>query len=281
MITFECLLNHNQSMETKILFSAILVSFLFTNSFAQKGIVKIQIGYGIPLTNSLAGQSTQASSTSTTYTGVYGTYGSGLRLEAGYIRPLSSHLSLEMDVTYLIGKSINLTYTTPNASQSQASSSLFYEISPLLRVNLGGNKIKPYAAIGPVFGIGTVTSNNLSNNPGAINASEIQRKYSGSLAIGAKSVVGAELTQGRFIFYAQIAVIAMSYAPAKSEYTKYTLNGTDQLSMLTISQKQSVYKNSVTTTNNSSPDPNQPTEQLKFYLPFSNISMNVGVMFKF
>jgi len=265
----------------KILFMSILASLFFISSFGQKSIVKLQIGYGIPLTNTLATQSIQATSTSATYTGVYGNYGSGLRLEAGFIRPISSRLYLELDATYLIGKSINSTYTSPGNTQSQSSSSLFYEISPLLRVGLGGDKVKPYAAIGPVFGFGTITANNISSTSGTtINASEVERKYNGSSAIGAKSVVGAELTQGRFIFYAQITMIAMSYAPSKSEYTKYTLNGTDQLSSLTINQKQSVYKSSVTETNNP-PNPNQPSEELKFYLLFSNISMNVGVMFKF
>ncbi len=59
--------------------------------------------------------------------------------------------------------------------------------------------------------------------------------YNGSASLGAKSVVGAELT--RFIFYSQISLIAMSYAPSKSEYTKYTQNGVDQLGRMTIYQK--------------------------------------------
>jgi hypothetical protein len=214
------------------------------------------------------------------YTGVYGSYGSGIRLEGGYIRPVNTHLAVELDASYLFGKSINASYASQNNAQHQSSSSHFYEISPLLRVNFGGKKVKPYAALGPVFGFGNLTSDNTSNNGGAANGSEIQRKYSGSSAIGTKSAVGAELTQGRFIFYAQITMIAMSYAPGKSEYTKYTLNGVDQLGMMTISQKQSVYKSNFTSTTNS-PDPNQPSEDLKFYLPFNSISLNVGVMFKF
>ncbi|HZX74995.1 MAG TPA: hypothetical protein VFE57_11270 [Cyclobacteriaceae bacterium] len=264
----------------KILFLSFLALLFFTNCLGQKNIVKVQIGYGIPLTNTLVAQNTQSNSTSTTYSGVYDTYGSGFRLEVGYIRPLNTHLSLEMDGAYLMGKSIHSTYNATGTTQSQSNSSLFYEISPLLRVNLGGNKVKPYAAIGPIVGFGTITANNSSNSSNTTNTSEVQRKYSGSAAIGAKSVVGAELTQGRFVFYTQITMIAMSYAPGKSEYTKYTLNGTDQLSMLTVSQKQTAYKSSLTVTS-AQPDPNQPSEQLKFYLPFSNISLNVGVMFKF
>ncbi len=269
----------DQPMKMKFLFTAILALLFSCSCFSQKSMLKLQIGYGIPLTSTQATQNVQSTSSSTTYTGVYGNYGSGLSLEAGYIQPLSSHLYLELDATYLIGKSINSTYTSSSTTQRQSASSLFYEVSPLLRVSLGGDKIRPYAAVGPVVGFGAVTANNISSNSNTINASENERKYNGSAAIGAKSVVGAELTQGRFIFYAQITMIAMSYAPSKSEYTKYTLNGVDQLSNLTINQKQSVYNSSVTVTNNP-PDPNQPSEQLKFYLAFSSISMNVGMMFR-
>jgi hypothetical protein len=268
-------------MKTKILFTAILALLFSNGCFSQKSILKLQVGYGIPLVNdSQFPTSIQLNSSSTTYTSVYGSYGSGLRFEVGYIRPLSTHLALEIDATYLSGKAISSTYNSSTTFQSQTSSARFYEISPMLRVNLGGDKVKPYGAIGPVIGFGTTTADYVLSRTGATNAKETQVRYSGSAAIGAKSVVGVELTQGKFIFYAQITMIAMSYAPTKSEYTKYTLNGTDQLSQLTISQKQFVYKGSVTVTGNS-PDPSKPTEQLKFYLPFSNISMDVGVMFKF
>jgi len=267
-------------MKSKMVSALILGLLIFTNGFSQKSIIKLQIGYGLPLTNSLASVSTQVAASSTMYTGVYGSYGSGLKLEGGYIRPFNAHLSVELDVSYLFGKPINASYTSQNNYQHQSSSSHFYEISPLLRINLGGSKVKPYAALGPVVGFGNLTYDNTSNNGGTANGSEVQRKYSGSTAIGAKSAVGVELTQGKFIFYGQITMIAMSYAPGKSEYTKYTLNGVDQLAMMTISQKQSVYKSSFASTTNS-PDPNQPSEDLKFYVPFSSISLNVGVMFKF
>ncbi len=197
--------------------------FFFTRSFGQKSIFKLQIGYGIPLTNTLITQSAQGNTTSTTYTGVYGSYGSGLRLEGGYIRPLNTHLSLEIDIAYLIGKSINSSFSFQNNSEQQTNSSHLYEFSPLLGVNLGGSKVKPYAAIGPIVGIGNLIIDYTSNG------TVIQRKYSGSASIGAKSVVGAAFTEGRFIFYSQISLIAMSYAPSQSEYTKYTQNGVDQL----------------------------------------------------
>jgi len=266
-----------------ILLTLIPVLFFFINSFGQKNMVKFQIGYGLPLTptHSLIGPTTQINATTTTSTGAYGSYGSGLRLEAGYIRALSEHIYLEMDFTYLIGKPIKSTYSGNGVMRDQSSASSFYEFSPLLRVNIGGNKIKPYAAIDPVFGMGTINETYKITFTGTTNSSEVQQEYGGSLAVGAKSAVGAELTQGKFTFYTQLTLIAMSYSPNKAEYTKYTYNGTDQLSTLTTSQIKTVYKNSVTTANNGGNDPNKPTEELKFFIPYSNISLNCGVMFKF
>jgi hypothetical protein len=263
-------------MKNKIAFTVVLVGLFFTHSFAQKSIVKLQIGYGIPLANDLLANSAATNSAgSTTYTGVYGSYGSGVRIEGGYIYLLNTHLSLELDGAYLIGKQVNATYTSPSFSQTQSSASHFYEVSPLLRMNLGGTKVKPYAAVGPVFGFGNIVSSYFS---GGTNGSDVERQYTGSGAVGAKSVVGTEFTQGRFIFYAQVTMINMNYGPSKSEYTRYSLGGVDQLVNMTISQKQVVYKRTATT--GGTQDPNQPTEQLKFYTPLNSISMNVGVMFK-
>lgn len=259
--------------------AAILLSSI--NSFSQKGMVKFQVGYGLPLTSthSLAGSSTVVNGSTTTFTGAYGSYGSGLRLEAGYIHPFNERLHLEMDITYLFGKPIESTYKGSGSTQSQSSSSRFYEFSPLLRVNLGGNKIKPYAAIGPVFGLGTITDTYKASSTSGTNSGEAQVEYTGSVAIGAKSAVGAEFTQGKFVFYAQLTLIGMSYSPDKSEVTKYIFNGTDQLPSFTTADKQTVYRNSYTVANGG-PDPNKPKEELKIFIPYSNVSLNVGVMFK-
>src|SRR5579872_5490433 len=155
MTTFESLSSDfkHPMVKNKIVIAAILPLLLFfTNGFAQKGIIKLQIGYGMPLTNTLISQNIQGNSTGTTYSGVYGSYGSGLRLEGGYIRPLNTNLSLELDFAYLIGKSINSTYSIPNNAQQQSNSSHLYEFSPLFRVKLGGSKVRPYAAVGPIVG---------------------------------------------------------------------------------------------------------------------------------
>jgi len=269
----------------KTILQALMILLFSINSFGQKNIVKFQIGYGLPLTSthSLIGPNTQVNATTTTVTGAYGSYGSGLRLEAGYIHAFNERLHLEVDLTYLLGKPIESTYNNSNgngSTQKQSSSSRFYEFSPLLRVNLGGSKIKPYAAIGPVFGMGTITDTYKASSSGGANSGEAEIEYSGSVAIGAKSAVGAEFTQGKFIFYAQLTLIGMSYSPDKSEVTKYTYNGTNQLPSMTVSEKQTVYKNSYSVANNVSTDHTKPKEDLKIFIPYSNISLNFGVMFK-
>jgi hypothetical protein len=268
-----------KQMKKRIVFSISLALTVLGNGFAQKSIVKLQVGYGFPLSSMLITENVQASASSTNYKGVYGSYGSGFQVEAGYIRPLNKNLSIEMDFSYLIGKTYNSSNNTGNNLQNQSTSSHFYGISPLLRVSFGGTKIRPYGAVGPVVGFGNLLVDYAFTNGSSVSGNEIQHRYSGSQAIGAKTAIGAEFTEGRFVFYAQLTATAISYAPSKSEYTKYTLNGVDQLAMLTTSQKQIVYKSSITSTG--AQDPNQPTEQIKFFIPFSSISLSAGVMFKF
>src|SRR5258706_6756921 len=172
-------------MKNKIVLTAVLALVNFTNGFGQKNMVKLQIGYGVPLTNSLLANNAVSNNSGATYTGVYGSYGSGVRIEGGYIYLLNTHLSLELDGAYLIGRQVKATFTSPNGSQTQSSASHFFEVSPLLRVMLGGTKIKPYSALGPVFGFGNLVSTYFS---GGSNGSDVERQFTGSVAVGAKSV---------------------------------------------------------------------------------------------
>jgi len=63
-------------------------------------------------------------------------------------------------------------------------------------------------ALGPVFGFGNLVSTYFS---GGSNGSDVERQF--TVCGGrAKSVIGAEFTQGRFIFYAQVTMITSNYS---------------------------------------------------------------------
>ncbi len=96
-------------MNNKIVFAAVLALLTFAQGFAQKSMVKLQIGYGIPLANTLLSNNVASNSNNNMVCMVryvYGSYGSGLIYLNCYI--------LE---AYLIFKMMNALYTSPNGSQ--------------------------------------------------------------------------------------------------------------------------------------------------------------------
>jgi hypothetical protein len=259
-------------------FLLLLAVFTFINAQAQNNAIKFQVGYGIPLVNSALSVDMGLQANKVNSSVVKGSYGSGLQLEVGYVRSLSKMVSLQFDAAYLLGKEIDLNTKDPKAlyGGSISSYSRFLQVSPQLRATFGANKIRPYASVGPVVGIGSIYKKSLLTPDGpSVDSEEV---FTGSIAIGAKTSLGMEMEQGKFIFYAQLSMVNMNYAPTKSEFTKYVKGGSDVLGKLTISEKQTDYKDSFT---QGTQDPNQPTTDLTQYYPLNSLSLSMGVMYKF
>jgi hypothetical protein len=251
--------------------------FVFITSQAQNNAIKFQIGYGLPLVkSSLSTSLTAQQNGATNFSVVNGSYRSGLQLEAGYVRSLSGLVSIQFDVTYLVGKEVNSTNKYLTYTDQYSSYSRFLQFSPQLRITFGGSKLRPYASIGPTIGYGKIYKKSHYNNDGPIIDSE--EVFNGSAAIGAKTSLGLEMNLGKFIFYTQLSMVNMNYAPAKSKITQYRSDGNDALGTLTVSQKQIEYKdNFIRGTQN----PDQPSASFKQYYPFNSLGLHVGIMYKF
>jgi Outer membrane protein beta-barrel domain len=250
--------------------------------FAQKSFVKFQVGYAFPIVNERlttnTSQTFSASSSASTTSGIYGSYGNGVQFEVGYEYEFSEKLSFQLDALYLLGNDVksNLFFSNngANFSQNQSINSRFYEIAPLVKFNLLSDKsVSPYVVIGPTVGFGNFS--NSVTTPGSIPSQneEYLRSYSGPLAIGAKSGLGVKFTKGTIGLYAQVTLISLSFSPSSSEITRYSVGGVDNLKNLTVRQKQTVYKEN---TSSSNPDTTKPFEALKFYFPLSSVSFNIG-----
>lgn len=269
--------------------SLLLALSIFSLSalLAQSNAVKIQIGYGLPLAGQTVGDRSvqDYSGASPTYTRSFtkGSFGSGTQIGVGYARSISGLLSVQLDATYLIGKSydtyqfdqINSGTHNPSAVSNQAN---FFQISPQIRAKFGDGKFSPYAAIGPIIGFGKMYEKGYYGDYDSTPYS-YELTYSGSASVGAKTTVGLEMTQGKLGYFAQITMINMNYAPTKGVYTKYILGGQDNLPNMTTNQKEFSYVDSYD--QYAQQDPNQPQKQSKQYLPFSSLSLNFGVMYRF
>jgi hypothetical protein len=257
-------------MNHKIALLFILAFILVTNCFGQRSSVRFQLGYGVPLSKTSLFNYYYVSGN--TASGFYGSYGKGYRLEGAYNYSLNETVSFELDAAYLIGSKMSFPIAGSTTNSIVSASASFGEISPLVKFSFTKSKLAPFIGVGPLIGFGSFVSEFHSNT------TVQDQTFKGSVAVGAKTVLGLLLSKGKLSYYAQLSLIYLNYSPSKSEITKDVVNGTDRLSGLSVSQKQFVYTSSYTV---ATQNPNLPTPQIKFYTPFNSVGVDFGVMYKF
>ncbi len=163
-------------------------------------------------------------------------------------------------------------------------------ISPSVIIAVGEGAIQPYAKAGLAFGtMGRLTEIDSYSN--GYDNFETTTVSEGGLAIGFCSAAGIK-TQGgslsffgeneennKMTFFAEIAMINQTWAPTKSIVTKFTVNKTDQLSTLTLYEKETDFVDSYTEA--TAPDLNAVRQSTKNYLPMSSFGIYAGVRFTF
>jgi len=76
-------------------------------------------------------------------------------------------------------------------------------------------------------------------------------------------------------------MINLSYAPTKGEYTKYSIDGADQLPSMTTSQKEEEYVDSIDRTSSDTPSDSTPSQYLKTPYSFGSLGLKFGLRFQF
>lgn len=139
-----------------------------------------------------------------------------------------------------------------------------------------------YMAIGPSVAVGTrLRQENESNDthypPFGTPTTSISEQtvlYTGRLAWGAFGAVGyTHQGKGRMGWFAEMNCTAQSWAPMRSEVTKYTIDGIDYLDNLDTSERETEYVESYTTSN----DPNEARKAVLMHLPMSSFGLRAGI----
>ena len=255
--------------------------------FAQESYFKFSMGYGLPSGSQLLAEKSSFTTSSTgsmysTAKGVYGSYGSGLALDASFGRMFSSHFGLDLNLLYLPGKkydgSDSYTYpnydgTTGRISSSTSSYARALLFSPTLVVAGGEGNVRPYAKIGFAVGTAKILSEYGSRYTPVGStpvASETKTELSGGLSFGFKGGAGLDFgVSKRVSFFTELMFTSMSYYPKRGEVTENKINGVSQPATPIVTFKeQTTYNN-----NNSNPG----TEQLRYSVPLGSLCMNVGL----
>lgn len=276
----------------KVALSLLCMIALTSMSSAQKLAFRIGGGYGLPLATQSIGQNdistynvqTQEFTNSTKV--VTASFGSGVNGNIGVTYMFSKFLGADINFQYLAGKK----YTTLDQTKYSGGITALDEtrqtihgtavfINPALIITPGAGSKVPYGRFGVVIGKPKIKGEETFYNDGdGLETEEREWEYSGGTAFGLQGALGLNwMISNNFDIFAEVNVISMTYYPGEYNLTKYVRNDNDQLENVAMYNKKTIFKKEVK--NESEPSGDEPREELRQGLPFSSISLQLGVKF--
>jgi hypothetical protein len=273
----------------KYAFLLAFSTFLTLSVSAQKFYVGVQGGYSYATNSGQLGLTNSEESDNTIKIEmIKGGLGQGFNtaLTLGY--SLSDVVAIELGANYVFNSSeVTDNYSSEFSSGNSTSviAAQMIQVAPKVVFNLNSeSKFNPYLKVGATLGIGKITSTTESTDISNFGSqtfefsSEDEFEITGGLAFGFNAGIGGNYAiNDRISIFSELNLLSMSYAPTKGEVTKYELDGNDELSNLSTSEKETIFVDEIEYDFNGSQNENEPAEQLKMYLPFNNISLNVGL----
>lgn len=223
-------------------------------------------------------------------------FGSGATFSFGIGTEISDYLSLELTGFYAATNKLEFKtterYDFPagkyyfgfNAVHTYKGSEIGF--IPAIKVHSDGKKITPYAKLGILVALvdltydydGTYMTDHPEYYP--FGDESYTYKMKRNVNIGANVAVGVDFyLADKLSVFIEANGNFVNYIPTKAEYTKYILNGDDELSSFTIHEKESVYVKRFTSAEND--DITEPEKKLKISLPFSTLGLQAGIRFNF
>ncbi|PKP17478.1 MAG: hypothetical protein CVU06_13120 [Bacteroidetes bacterium HGW-Bacteroidetes-22] len=168
--------------------------------------------------------------------------------------------------------------------EQSTGSALF--INPALVIRSETGKIKPYMKLGALLMFSTFESDitlngstNITNyypTFGAYQKFEFETDPSLGVDFGLGTTL--TLTDGLSAF-GEIDFQYIKTWPTKRTMVEYTEQGSDKLSSLTVSERETEFTDEYST--NWNDNPNQPSKDLKSSVTFNSLSINAGIIYNF
>lgn len=208
--------------------------------------------------------------------------GFNVNLGAGYM--FNKNIGVQMNVKDFFGlpikQSINNFYNGASNFRtiSYRYSGMMLQVIPSVVLDLGLDKIDPYARFGLSIGAFTQVTNKITEVRNS-NTSNFVGKYSGNIPLGYSAALGVKFNLNDHLsLFGEFDCNGINYSPKKYKLTTYTENSVDKLSTLSLRQTETDFVKSYDASQSSAGSPRQ---QLRQTFPFSNFEINIGATFRF
>ena len=259
-----------------------VISLFANNLFAQGAYVNINTGYGFNMSsqnlynfdfyNYTTGDDSFFAEQVNVSLGKGFNFGGAI----GYM--FNKNIGVELGVSYLLGDEANAQDDNAGEIYDFSISSNMLRINPSLVIASGFEKVVPYAKFGLIIGSGSVMYEVVFNE----GMSERNWIFDGGIGLGLSSGIGAAFNVSENMsFFTELNMVNLSYAPTEGELTVATIDGTDILPSLSISEKEIEFVDSYTFNYDNLPADSQPDKELKQKMPFGSFGINIGLKIGF
>lgn len=269
----------------KILCSlALSVSLLAitTHSAWSQLSIRPEIGYQFSLAGGQLGDSKfgYSNTTSTSVTGVYGSWGQGLAFGLALDYKFCPCFTLELGGRYWDGAQVS------NSDVSSGASDVLDANLNLFVLSLGDyydfccdGSFDPYLGFGVDMGVGgSIKSTETTTTLGV---SEVgTATTTASLPIGGYAEFGAKYhLSSHLSIFGELRYDALSLVANKKVVNSFSVNGVSQLSNLPLEETETDYVKSIPSSY--SPSPTSPTQAIAPVAPASAWGINIGIVYNF
>jgi hypothetical protein len=261
--------------------------FMGANTFAQGLYINAGAGYGFPAACYLMEENNNRSYDGESSVNNWeivkgsGSFGKGIQpgIIIGYM--FNQNLGAELGISYLLGGKIVSTdeyHSVPYTwIEETTMSAKMLRFTPALKMTVGNGKIKAYMRAGLIIGAAGRIKSEYKYTSSSSYIEEGEAETTGDISLGFSGALGTDFMLSDNIgIFAEMGIITQSWAPKKSEITKFTMDGQDALDNLTTNDREVEFVESYSFDSNNI-DMDSPTQQLKMFFPFSSFGINVGL----
>jgi opacity protein-like surface antigen len=270
----------------KSLMILLCASLNFTAVMAQGAYFTLGAGYNLPTStqtlDALSFSDEIMTENTTTYKQNYVSLGKGLSVGGAFGYMFNENIGAELGISYLMGstwesKMAYNDFTTSLTSTNEISSKMT-RINPQFVISMEANKLTPYAKVGLLLGMGSMSLNSkVEYLDGVIEQTTI---FNGGVATGFTTTIGASYAiNDKISLFGDLNMVNMSYSPTKGIMSKYAENGVDLLSLMDPIEKEIQFVDTYVEDDNIQPSITEPSKALKIKFPFSSVGVHIGLKY--
>ena len=264
----------------------LCASLNFTAVMAQGAYFTLGAGYNLPTStqtlDALSFSDEIMTENTTTYKQNYVSLGKGLSVGGAFGYKFNENIGAELGISYLMGSTweSKMAYSDFATSMTRTNeiSSKMTRINPQFVISMEANKLTPYAKVGLLLGMGSMSLNSkVEYLDGVVEQTTI---FNGGVATGFTTTIGASYAiNDKISLFGDLNMVNMSYSPTKGIMTKYAENGVDLLSLMDPIDKEIQFVDTYVEDDNIQPSITEPSKALKIKFPFSSVGVHIGVKY--